>query len=160
MKSSAPLKLFVGASAGGHANELLIVLDAAKGLWPVEPAAYVTTLDITAKAFAQRGKPVYVVGESDRRNPLRACVVLVRTLWLALRCRPDVVVTTGSMPLALFCLWAKLFGARIVWIDSIAQIEHLSASGRLARRFADLCLSQWPDVAAQYPGVEYAGEVF
>ncbi len=154
-----PLKLIVGASAGGHANELQLLLDAARGIWPVEPAAFVTTMEITAQGFARHGKPVHVIGESDRRKPLQALAVLARTLRLASRERPDVVVTTGSMPLAVFCIWAKLFGARIVWIDSVAQIEHMSLSGRVMRRVADLCLAQWPDVAARYPGVEYAGEV-
>jgi len=68
--------------------------------------------------------------------------------------RPDVVVTTGSMPLAIFSIWSKLLGARIVWIDSVAQIDRLSLSGRVMRHVADLCLAQWPDVAAHYPNVE------
>lgn len=153
------LKLVVGASAGGHANELALLLKAAKGNWPVEPAAYVTTLEITAQGFAVHGKPVHVIGESDRGKPLQATAVLWRAARLAWRVRPDAVVTTGSMPLAVFCIWAKLFGAKIVWIDSIAQIEAMSMSGQLMRHVADLCLVQWPDLVARYPGVEYAGEV-
>jgi UDP-N-acetylglucosamine:LPS N-acetylglucosamine transferase len=155
----ASVKLIVGASAGGHANELQILLEAARGVWPVEPAGYVTTMAITAQGFMKYGRPVHVIGESDRRKPLQAVAVLFRTLGVALRERPDAVVTTGSMPLAIFCIWCKLLGARIVWIDSVAQIDHMSLSGRLMRRVADLCLAQWPDVAARYAGVEYAGEV-
>ena len=153
------MRLVVGASAGGHANELEILLRAAHGIWPQEPEAYITTLQLAAAGFARHGKPVYVVGESDRGKPMQAVAVIARTFLLALRLRPRAVVTTGSMPLAIFCIWAKLFGAKIVWVDSIAQIEHLSLSGRVMRRVADLCLAQWPEVAAQYPGVEYAGEV-
>jgi UDP-N-acetylglucosamine:LPS N-acetylglucosamine transferase len=153
------LKLVVGASAGGHATELLILLDAARGIWPVEPSVYITTMRIAAEGFAKHGKPVHVIGECDRRKPLQAIAVLFRTLCLAILERPDAVVTTGSMPLAMFCVWAKLLGAKIVWIDSVAQIDEMSASGRLMRRIADLCLAQWPDVAARYADVEYAGEV-
>lgn len=153
------MKLVVGASAGGHANELQILLRHAQGAWPAQPVAYVTTMAIAASAFDTGGCPVHVIGECDRRKPLQAVAVLGRTLRLALRERPDVVVTTGSLPLALFCVWAKLLGAKVVWIDSVAQIEALSGSGRLMRRVADLCLAQWPAVAARYPGVEYAGEV-
>jgi UDP-N-acetylglucosamine:LPS N-acetylglucosamine transferase len=151
--------LVVGASAGGHANELIVLLRAAKGVWPIEPDVYVTTLQLAAAGFARQGRPVYVVGESDRRKPLQAVAVVARTLLLALRLRPRVVVTTGSMPLAIFCIWSKFFGAKIVWVDSVAQIEHMSASGRVMRRFADLCLVQWPELAARYSGVEYAGEL-
>lgn len=153
------MKLVVGASAGGHANELQILLRHAQGLWPVQPAAYVTTMEIAASGFDTGGRPVHVVGECDRRKPFQAVAVLGRTLGLAWKLRPDVVVTTGSMPLALFCIWSKLLGAKVVWIDSVAQIEALSVSGRLMRRVADLCLAQWPAVAARYRGVEYAGEV-
>lgn len=159
MAAPRRLKLVVGASAGGHATELLILLECAKGIWPVEPSVYITTMRIAAEGFAKHGKPVHVVGECDRRKPLQAIAVLFRTLWLAVLERPDAVVTTGSLPLAMFCVWAKLLGAKIVWIDSVAQIEEMSASGRFVRRIADLCLAQWPDVAARYPDVEYAGEV-
>jgi len=151
--------LVVGASAGGHANELLLLLKAAEGVWPVQPDAYVTTMDIAAAGFTKFGKPVHVIGESDRRKPLQAAAVLFRSFRLAVRLRPRAVVTTGSMPLALFCVWCKLFGAKVVWVDSIAQIDKMSVSGRLMRHVADLCMVQWPELVARYPDVEYAGEV-
>ena len=154
-----PLRLVAGASAGGHANELVRLLDAAEGVWSAQPTAYVTTMAITAAGLARRGQPVYVIGESDRKKPLQAFAVLYRAWALAWRLRPDLVVTTGSMPLALFAIGAKALGARVVWIDSVAQIEDLSLSGRVMRHVADLCLAQWPEVAAKYPNVEYAGEL-
>ena len=55
-------------------------------------------------------------GDGHSKGAVR---VLMRGFLLAVRERPDAVVTTGSMPLALFCLWAKLFGARIVWIRTL-----------------------------------------
>ena len=138
---------------------MLILLNAARAIWPVEPSMYITTLPFAAEGFAKHGKPVHIIGECDRRKPLQAMAVVFRTLRLAIRERPDAVVTTGSMPLAIFCIWAKLFGAKIVWIDSVAQIDEMSLSGRLMRRVADLCLAQWPEVAAHNANVEYAGEV-
>jgi UDP-N-acetylglucosamine:LPS N-acetylglucosamine transferase len=154
------LKLVAGASTGGHVNELLILLEAARAVWPQMPVAYITTMQIGVKSFASFGVPVYVLGEADRTKPLQSLMVFWRAFCTALVLRPDVVVTTGSMPLALFSLWAWLFGARIVWIDSVAQVERMSVSGRLAKRFASLCLVQWPEVSEKQSGVEYAGELF
>jgi UDP-N-acetylglucosamine:LPS N-acetylglucosamine transferase len=159
MKEISDFRLVVGASAGGHATELNILLDAALGIWPVQVSAYITTMQIAAAGFAQCGKPVYVIGECDRRKPLQTLAVMFRTLRLAIRLRPDAIVTTGSMPLALFCLWAKCLGTKVIWIDSVAQCDEMSASGKLMRRVANLCLVQWADVAARVDGVEYAGEV-
>lgn len=157
MARQGRLKICVGASAGGHTNELLALLRASGG-WPAGPAVYVTTLAMLAEKFAGRGR-VYVIGECDRRRPLKAVGVFLRALRCVAKEKPDVVITTGSLPLAIMCLLARLFGARIAWIDSIANTEDLSLSGRLVRRFADVCLSQWPRVAAKYSNVEYVGEL-
>jgi exopolysaccharide biosynthesis glucuronosyltransferase PssD len=154
------MRLVVGASAGGHVNELLILLAAARGRWPVSPCAYVTTMGIAVPSLAAGDLPVLVLGEADRTKPLGAVRVMWRAFKAAAVLRPDIVVTTGSGPLAMFCLWARIFGARIVWIDSVAQVDRMSLSGRIVRPFAGLCLVQWADVAARYPGTEYAGELF
>ena len=52
--------------------------------------------------------------------------------------RPDVVVTTGAAPGLSALMVGKLFGARTMWIDSIANSEQLSGSGKVARHFADV----------------------
>ena len=152
------LVIGVGASAGGHTNQLLSLLEHVGG-WPEPPSFYVTTLDILATTYAARGGRTYVLGECDRRKLLAIPGVIWRSMRYAWRERPDVVVTTGSMPLMVFCLWAKLFGAKVVWIDSIANTGRLSMSGNIARRFADLCLTQWPEVAQRSKGVEYVGQL-
>jgi hypothetical protein len=53
----------------------------------------------------------------------------------------------------------KLAGARTVWIDSIANSEKLSLSGRLVRKHVDLCLTQWPHLTDAYPDVQCFGSV-
>lgn len=159
-KEEVALKLVAGASAGGHVNELLILLGAASAHWPIQPSAYVTTMQIAVNSFAATGKPVIVLGEGDRLKPFQSLLVVWRALRAALYLRPDIVVTTGSMPLAMFCLWSKMLGARIVWIDSVAQVEKMSLSGRIVRPFASLVLVQWQDLVPKYPGTEYAGELF
>lgn len=155
-----PLRLVAGASAGGHTNELLILLDAGQGVWPVQPSVFVTTMEIAASGFARFGKPVRIIGEADRRKPLQAFAVLWRTMRWVLHDRPDVILTTGSMPLAVYCVWAKLLlRSRVVWVDSVAQVDDLSLSGKVMRRVADDCLAQWPEVAQRYSDVQYVGEV-
>ena len=151
------LKVCAGASSGGHMNQLLRLLDAG-GDWPWKPTVFVTTLPTVAAPLKARG-PVHLVGECDRNHPLKAVGVVLRSLRVALRERPDVVITTGSMPLAMLCAWCKFLGARIVWIDSVANVEKLSMSGRFVRQFADLFLVQWPELADKRHGAEYAGAI-
>jgi UDP-N-acetylglucosamine:LPS N-acetylglucosamine transferase len=138
-------------------NQLVRLLDNSAS-WPQQPDFYVTTLSTVAKKLEKRG-PVFVIGEANRQHPFKAALVLWRSMRVAVRERPDLVITTGSMPLAFFCFIAKRLGASIVWIDSIANIERLSVSGRFAAMFADLVLTQWPDLATPDGRVQYAGEI-
>ena len=150
------LKLCVGASSGGHTNELMQLLDNASW-WPTSAIA-VTTLDILRPQFEELG-PTTVIGECHRFKPWAAIGVFVRAFLFAARERPDVIVTTGSLPLAMVCIFVKLFRGKVVWIDSVAQMEDLSMSGNLVRRFADRCFAQWPTVADKHERVLYAGEL-
>jgi hypothetical protein len=157
MAEKRNMKLCVGASAGGHMSELLKLLERVDQL-PCRPSFSVTTLSVAVDRLKEFGT-VYVIGECNRWHPLRAVRIFLRGFRLILKERPDVILTTGSFPLALVCLSAKLLGAKIIWIDSIASTEKLSMSGRLIRPVADLIFSQWVDVAAKYGNVEYHGAV-
>lgn len=85
--------------------------------------------------------------------------VLLRCMRIVFHERPQVVISTGAAPACLCCLLAKLLGAKIVWVDSITNVERLSLSGRIIRPVADLFLVQWPELAEKYRGVEYAGAI-
>ena len=138
-------------------NQLLLLLEQC-GQWPIQPDFYVTTMPESAKHLEKRGRS-YVIGECNRYRPLEAVKVISRAFRIILKEKPDIILTTGSMPIAMFCLIGKLFGAKIVWIDSVANTRRLSMSGRMIRPFANLIFSQWPDVAAGYSNVEYVGEI-
>ena len=82
----------------------------------------------------------------------------LRLLVILLRFRPDVVVSTGAACGYFALRFAKLLGARTIWLDSIANVEELSMTGRLVRPYADLWLTQWPELA-QPDGPEFRGAV-
>lgn len=76
-----------------------------------------------------------------------------------LRERPKVVISTGAAAGCIVCFLAKLFRAKIVWIDSITNVDKISLSGRMVRYIADLFLVQWPELVEKNKNVEYVGEV-
>ena len=115
-------------------------------------------MDVGVERLEKHGN-VYVVGDCNREHPLRAIAVLIRCMKVIFREKPDVVISTGAAPGCMCCLLAKLFGAKVTWLDSIANTEKLSMSGHIIRPFADLILTQWPDVAKKYSNVSYVGNV-
>ena len=148
------LRLCVGASSGGHLSELLELAKA----WEGYSCCYVSTLDIATKEFADH-ESFYVIGECNRQHLFRTISVAWQSLRFAWKERPDVVLTTGSFPMAILCLVAKAFRAKVIWVDSLANVDGLSASGRFVLRFADLFITQWPHLERTASRVEYAGKV-
>ncbi len=98
---------------------------------------------------------VHLLPDANRDEPMRALSSLIASARLVARLRPHVVVTTGALP-GLFCLiFARLLGARTVWIDSIAASDRPSLSGAFARPFATRWYTQWEHL--QSPGRGYEG---
>jgi UDP-N-acetylglucosamine:LPS N-acetylglucosamine transferase len=133
------------SSSGGHWTELRRLapaFDACERVWcSVLPEM---GAQVTPDAF-------HLVPDASRWNRLRLAWSAVRVAIVLIRVRPDVVVSTGAAPGFFAVSLARLVGARSVWIDSIANAEELSLSGRKAARVATLALTQWEDLGAPLP---------
>lgn len=147
-------KICLAASAGGHLSQLLKMVES----WKKYEAIYVSTSQVAASKLSQLGK-TYIIGECNRQHIIECIKVLLRCISVARKERPDYVLSTGAAPGFFICITAKLFGAKVVWVDSIANVKKLSMSGRLIRPFADLFLTQWPELENSTKGVEYRGAV-
>ena len=82
----------------------------------------------------------------------------LKAVRLIRKVRPDVVLSTGALPGLVGILAGKVFGAKVIWIDSVANARRLSMSGRAARFICRDVFCQWPDVARR-TGARYAGSV-
>ncbi|MCK5269829.1 MAG: hypothetical protein KAJ46_03555 [Sedimentisphaerales bacterium] len=154
MTHDRALKICLAASAGGHLSQLLKLA----GSWAGRDVFSVTTTEVVRNRLGVFGK-VYVVGECNREHPLRVIRVLVRCIKVVFRERPDVIISTGAAAGCMVCFLGKLLGAKVIWIDSITNVEKISLSGRMVRYIADLFLVQWPELVERYKNVEYAGAV-
>jgi UDP-N-acetylglucosamine:LPS N-acetylglucosamine transferase len=130
------------ASGGGHWVQLMRLKPAFDGLNVV----YVS-LDPTSSVDVS-GNKYYTISDASRKRKWAFPVVSLQILYILARERPKVVVTTGSAPgLIALILAKKLFRARTIWIDSIANAERLSTSGEKAGQVADIWLTQWPHLS-------------
>lgn len=143
-------KLLAIASGGGHLDELMVVRKAFGDFEVV----YATTFSGQAE---RDGVVAEIINDSNRHT--RAA--FLRTAWdivrVMLKVRPAVVITTGAMPGLIAVLLGRLFGARTVWIDSVANAEEISMSGRVASRIVHLHLTQWKHLTGKR--TQYFGSV-
>lgn len=140
--TEAPVTVLVVSSGGGHWLQLCRLAPAWQGCRVVSACA--------ADAPPMPGVIERHVRLQDAtRWNLRSLWILVpQVTRLLLSVRPDVVVSTGAMPGLMALLGARLMGARTIWIDSLANVQRVSGSGRLARFIADEWWTQWPHLAA------------
>jgi UDP-N-acetylglucosamine:LPS N-acetylglucosamine transferase len=143
-------RILAVASSGGHWAQLSRLRPAFEG----HDVAYLTTSDGHRGEVA--GARFYAVADANRWEKLKLARSAAKILWVLLRERPDVVISTGAAPGYLALRSAKLVGARTAWVDSVANVEELSLSGKLASAKADLCLTQWPHLADGRVGYEGA----
>ncbi|PCO05183.1 hypothetical protein AWR36_010685 [Microbulbifer flavimaris] len=145
-------KVLAVASQGGHWQQLEALIPAFKAC---QPSFASTTRDRPDLSPTCR---YYPLPNANRRTPLQAIWLLFTSACLIIRLRPDVIISTGALPGLACIFWGRFFGARTLWIDSIANADRLSLSGRIARYLASATLSQWPDLG-RMTGVEYRGAV-
>lgn len=145
-------RILAVSSGGGHWVQLLRLRPAFAG----QHVAYVTV---------RRGyrsdvdpAPFYVVPDATRETRFKLWWLAARMALVLLRERPNVIITTGAAPGFFAVRFGRLFGARTIWLDSIANVDELSLSGRLAGPYADLWLTQWSHLA-DTDRPQYAGEV-
>ncbi|ETX13311.1 glucuronosyltransferase [Roseivivax halodurans JCM 10272] len=145
-------RILLVASGGGHWQQLMQMRSAFDG----HELFFLTTLSGLPEQFDAR--PAAIVPECNRNaklDILKASLMIGRHV---VRFRPHVVVSTGALPGVIALAIGRVMGARTIWIDSIANAEEMSLSGKLARRVAHLWLSQWEHVA-KAAGAEYAGAI-
>lgn len=147
------LKVFAVASIGGHWVQLLRI---AKALEKEFDVVYMSTHEKCATMV--EGRIYYSMNDFSRWDFYKMFPELLHSIYIICKEKPSIVITTGAAP-GLVCLFAaKICGIRTVWIDSIANVEHISFSGRIASKFASRIYTQWPSLAGNK--VIFAGNIF
>jgi len=133
-------KVLAVASGGGHWIQLM----------RLNPAFVDSDVVFVGVSNSYRdqvaGHRFYLVSDGTRWNKIGLLKMATALLWIHWKERPDVVVSTGAAPGYFAILLGRFFGARALWIDSIANVECLSMSGEMVGRHADLWLTQWPQL--------------
>ena len=140
------------ASIGGHWIQLLRIVR------PMEEQYEVVYLCTHPKCETMvGGRKFYLIKDFSRWDAWKMIPAFFRLICIILKERPKAIITTGAAP-GLICLYAgTVLFRKTIWVDSIANVQHLSASGRIAKKFASKIYTQWKDLATEK--VEYAGNI-
>lgn len=145
------------ASSGGHWEELMCIKDIAAE----HDTVYITEEGGQAKDSGF--ETMYVLPQINRRQKdfvWKFLKLIISAGRIVNHEKPDFIVTTGALIAFPFCLYAKLMGSKIIYIESFARVDSRSLTGRLVYPFADLFLVQWESLLPLYPKAKYVGGIF
>ena len=145
------------ASSGGHWEELMCL----KPIAQEHDTFYVTEEGGQAKDSSLEN--IYLLPQINRRQKdflWRFLKLMVSAGKIMRREKPEFLVTTGALIAFPFCLYGKLLGTKVIYIESFARVSDRSLTGRLVYPIADLFLVQWESLLELYPKAKYVGGIF
>lgn len=83
-----------------------------------------------------------------------------KSLFLYLRIHPDYVITTGAHTAGPMCLIAKIFGSKIIYIETFANIDTKTITGKMLYPVSDLFIVQWSKMKKHYPKAVDGGWIY
>lgn len=152
-------KVMFISSMGGHLSELS-QLDFEDYDYSV-----VTEKTDASKQISKKYKDrAHFLIYGTRKTPIRYFFIFIFnifiSLYLFLKIKPQVIVTTGTHTAVPMCYIAKLFGAKVIWIETFANITTKTLAGRLVYPIADTFVVQWEEMKKLYPKAKCWGWIY
>ncbi len=151
------LKIVFAASSGGHLEQLLML----KPLMEKYDSVFVT--EKTEYSTGKTDMKTYYLSQINRKELLFLPKLIgntFRSLGIIIKERPKVMITTGVLAIVPLALLMKLFGGKLIYLESFAKVTSKTLSGKLLYRFADRFYVQWEEMLKLYPNAIYKGGIY
>ena len=172
-------KIIYISSMGGHLKELLALKKSMKHF-----KSYIVTEKTDATSFLKDlqkiennksanncnndndifFEEVYYLPYGTKKNIFKYFIIFLmmifKSIYILLKIRPKAIVTTGTHTAVPICYIGKIFGVKIVYIETFANITTKTLAGKIIYPIADKFIVQWESMKKLYPKSEYFGGVF
>ena len=151
------MKIVFGASSGGHFEQLMML----KPLMQKYDSVLLTEkTDYGVKADDVKTYYVSQINRKELLFPFKIVANTCKCLHIIVREKPDVMITTGVLAMIPCALLMKLFGRKLIYIESFAKVTSQTLSGKLLYKYADQFYVQWEEMLALYPNAIYKGGIY
>ncbi|WP_298786278.1 PssD/Cps14F family polysaccharide biosynthesis glycosyltransferase [uncultured Marinococcus sp.] len=147
------------SSVGGHLTQLL-QLEPLFSEYNYHIITEKTDITVDMKEKYPMSFLVYGARNYPFRYLFKFSYNIIKSLFLFLKLRPDVVVTTGVHTAVPMCYIAKLFRKKVIYIESFAKSHSPNLAGRLVYPIADLFIVQWESMKKFYPKAVNGGSIY
>jgi UDP-N-acetylglucosamine:LPS N-acetylglucosamine transferase len=151
MKSTDRKKVLFVCDAGGHYSELMGL----KELFSV----YDSRLLTVSSTIINNDISINHIKLNCSRNHRKAdfLFAFIQCFFVWISFRPKVIISTGAGLAIPVFLWGKLFGSKLIYIESNAQVYTKSITGKILHPLCNKVIVQWPEMQQLYKNAEYWG---
>ena len=152
--------LFI-SSTGGHLSEMMQLKTMFKKYNYHIITEYTDSTKNLCKTY--EGKVDYLVyGTKDHLFSyiFKFSFNILKSFYLYFKIRPKYIVSTGTHTAVPMCYIGKLFGSKIIFIETFANSKTKTLSGKLVYPIADLFIVQWESMLKLYPKAVLGGWIY
>lgn len=151
-------KIMLISSTGGHFTELMKL----KPLFEKYDYSIVTENSKNKKFLKNKYKSrihflIYGTKTHFLVYPFKLFINCFISLFLYIKIRPKYIISTGAHTAGPMCCIGKIFGSKIIFIETFANINTKTITGSLVYLFADIFIVQWKRMLKLYPKARYGG---
>ena len=152
--------LFI-SSTGGHLSEMMQLKDMFKRYdYHIITEKTKSNLGLLKEHPKKVNYLVYGTKDHLLSYPFKLLYNCFKSLFLYFKIHPDYIITTGVHTAGPMCLIGKIFGSRVIYIETFANIKTKTATGRLLYPFSDLFIVQWKSMKKLYPDSVDGGWIY
>lgn len=150
-------KICFAASSGGHFEQIAML----KPLMEKYSSFVVT--EKTKYNVKIKDEKMYYLHQVNRKE--KQCMIWLiinafKSVAIFLKEKPDVIICTGVLAMIPLCLICKVFGRKLIYIESFAKISSPTETGKFMYKYADRFYVQWKSMLKFYPNAVYVGGVY
>lgn len=154
-------KIMFISSTGGHFSELMQL----KKLMNECNYNIVTEKTKTNSNLKEKyNNKIHFLIYGTRKNKILYPFILLAncfiSLYLYIKTRPQIVITTGTHTAGPMCCIAKILGSKVIYIETFANRNTKTATGKLLYYVADTFVVQWEEMLKIYPKAKYWGWIY
>ncbi|MCM1227312.1 MAG: UDP-N-acetylglucosamine transferase subunit ALG14 [Clostridium sp.] len=149
-------KICFAASSGGHFEQLMML----KPLMEKYDSFIVTE---KTNYNSSETKKTYYMKQVNRREISfisKMIFNLIKSFGIFLKEKPDVIICTGVLAVIPICIISKIFGRKLIYIESFAKVTSPTETGKLMYKYADKFYVQWSSMLKIYPNAIYLGGIY
>lgn len=102
----------------------------------------------------------YFMHQTDLKDKLMLFKMIgnsFKALWIWIKYRPNIIITTGTMVAYPFYLLSVIFRKKFIFIETFGRANMATVAGKKMEKHSDLFIVQWPTQVKHYKKAIYGG---